>query len=56
LRNGEFKNGFDGTTATGVNLFARPLGNVIYLMTSQITTKQGVRECEQALLDSLQKN
>lgn len=55
LRNGKFKNGFDGTTETGVNLFARPLGNVIYLMTSQITTKQGVKECEQALFETLKK-
>lgn len=55
LRSAEFKNGFDGTSETGVNLFARPLGNIIYLMTSQVTTQQGVRQCEQALLETLQK-
>lgn len=55
LRSGQFKNGFDGTTETGINLFARPLGNIIYLMTSQVTTREGVRQCEQALLDTLQK-
>ncbi|KAI7896454.1 pyridoxal phosphate-dependent transferase [Mucor mucedo] len=55
LRSGKFKNGFDGTAETGVNLFARPLGNIIYLMTSQVTTQQGVRQCEQALLETLQK-
>lgn len=53
LRSGQFKNGIDGTFETGVNLFARPLGNIVYLMTSQITTKERVRQCEQALLDTL---
>ncbi|KAI9269771.1 pyridoxal phosphate-dependent transferase [Helicostylum pulchrum] len=55
LRSGQFTNGFDSTPETGVNLFARPLGNIIYLMTSQVTTQQGVRQCEQALLETLQK-
>ncbi|KAI9470567.1 MAG: pyridoxal phosphate-dependent transferase [Benjaminiella poitrasii] len=53
LRSGQFKNGFDKTAETGINLFARPLGNVIYLMTSQITTLDRVRQCEKALLETL---
>jgi dethiobiotin synthetase/adenosylmethionine--8-amino-7-oxononanoate aminotransferase len=56
LRFGTFKNGFDGTEKTGINLFARPLGNVVYLMTSQITTPQHVRQCEQAFLEAIEKN
>ncbi|KAL0142508.1 pyridoxal phosphate-dependent transferase [Mucor lusitanicus] len=56
LRSGQFKNGFDGTTETGVNLFARPLGNIVYLMTSQITTQERVHQCEQALLETLKNN
>lgn len=56
LRSGKFKNGFDGTTETGVNLFARPLGNIVYLMTSQITTQERVHQCEQALLETLKNN
>ncbi|KAI8641784.1 pyridoxal phosphate-dependent transferase [Parasitella parasitica] len=55
LRSGRFKNGFDGTVETGINLFARPLGNIVYLMTSQITTQERVQQCEQALLETLQK-
>lgn len=53
LRSGQFTNGLDNTVETGINLFARPLGNVIYLMTSQITTQERVRQCEQALLETL---
>ncbi|KAI7908236.1 pyridoxal phosphate-dependent transferase [Cokeromyces recurvatus] len=53
LRFGQFKNGFDGSSETGINLFARPLGNIIYLMTSQITTPDRVHQCEQALLETL---
>lgn len=56
LRSGQFKNGFDGTTETGVNLFARPLGNIVYLMTSQITTQERVQQCEHALLETLKNN
>ncbi|CEG65135.1 hypothetical protein RMATCC62417_01987 [Rhizopus microsporus] len=56
LRSGVFKNGFDGTERAGVNLFARPLGNVVYLMTSQVTTPEGVRQCEQAFLEAIEKH
>ncbi|KAI8364577.1 pyridoxal phosphate-dependent transferase [Blakeslea trispora] len=47
LRSGVFKSGSN-------NLFARPLGNVVYLMTSQITTQENVRACEMALLETLE--
>lgn len=53
LRTGEFQNGFDGTTEFGINLICRPIGNVIYLMASQVTTQLGIRQCEQALLETL---
>lgn len=55
LRTGTFKNGFDGTSEHGINLICRPIGNVIYLMGSQVTTQEGIRQCEVALLDTLQK-
>lgn len=45
----------DGLAGSGINLFARPLGNVIYLMTSQITTPERVKQCEQILLKCLQQ-
>lgn len=47
MRYGDFE-------SQGINLFARPLGNVIYLMTSQITTPERVRKCEEILFDCLQ--
>ncbi|KAI9302872.1 pyridoxal phosphate-dependent transferase [Cunninghamella echinulata] len=50
LRHGAFLN----QSGTSINLFARPLGNVIYLMTSQITTPNDVQECERILLSCLQ--
>ncbi|ORY98514.1 pyridoxal phosphate-dependent transferase [Syncephalastrum racemosum] len=46
MRYGDFE-------SQGINLFARPLGNVIYLMTSQITTPERVRKCEEILFDCL---
>ncbi|KAG0173475.1 hypothetical protein DFQ28_007128 [Apophysomyces sp. BC1034] len=48
MRHGHFEN------AGGIQLFARPLGNIVYLMTSQITTPERVRQCEQILLECLQ--
>ncbi|KAI9246371.1 pyridoxal phosphate-dependent transferase [Sporodiniella umbellata] len=53
LRHGVFNNGLDGTEKTGVNLFARPLGNVVYLMASQVTTPQGIHQCEKAFLKAI---
>ncbi|CAO3611438.1 unnamed protein product [Cunninghamella blakesleeana] len=50
LRHGVFLD----QSGTNINLFARPLGNVIYLMTSQITTQKDVKECERILLSVLQ--
>ena len=49
LRSGVFRD------EASIHLFARPLGNVVYLMTSQITTQESVRECELALLETLKK-
>ncbi|KAI8360888.1 pyridoxal phosphate-dependent transferase [Choanephora cucurbitarum] len=49
LRSGVFRE------ESSIHLFARPLGNVVYLMTSQITTQESVRECELALLETLKK-
>ncbi|KAI9320392.1 hypothetical protein BX666DRAFT_2080705 [Dichotomocladium elegans] len=45
MRHGQFD--------AGINLFARPLGNVIYLMTSQTTTPERVRICESILIKCL---
>ncbi|KAG1470417.1 hypothetical protein G6F56_002700 [Rhizopus delemar] len=56
LRFGAFDNGLDGTEKTGVNLFARPLGNVVYLMASQITTSEGIQQCENAFLKAIKKH
>ncbi|KAI9026617.1 pyridoxal phosphate-dependent transferase [Phycomyces nitens] len=47
LRNGQF--------SEGINLFVRPLGNIVYLMTSQITTKENVRQCERLFLECLER-
>ncbi|ORZ20477.1 pyridoxal phosphate-dependent transferase [Absidia repens] len=49
LRHGDYVN----ASGTSVNLFARPLGNVIYLMTSQVSTPKDVQECEKILLSCL---
>ncbi|KAI8074706.1 adenosylmethionine-8-amino-7-oxononanoate transaminase [Gongronella butleri] len=49
LRHGQFLD----NAGVNVNLFARPLGNVIYLMTSQITTPDEVAVCERILLSAL---
>ncbi|ORX57484.1 PLP-dependent transferase [Hesseltinella vesiculosa] len=49
LRQGRFLD----NTGVNVNLFARPLGNVVYLMTSQITTPDDVGLCERMLLSAL---
>ncbi|KAI8336603.1 pyridoxal phosphate-dependent transferase [Chlamydoabsidia padenii] len=49
LRHGDYAN----ASGTSINLFARPLGNVIYLMTSQVTTPADVKECERILLSTL---
>lgn len=49
LRHGDYTD----ASGSSINLFARPLGNVIYLMTSQITTPTDVQECERILLSSL---
>lgn len=46
LRFEAFKNGFDGIEKTGINLFAKPLGNIVYFVISQITTTQHVHQCE----------
>ncbi|KAI7852566.1 hypothetical protein BDC45DRAFT_443690 [Circinella umbellata] len=51
MRHGDFD--YQGTGAN-INLFARPLGNVIYLMTSQTTTPERVRKCEEILFDCLE--
>ncbi|KAI7871575.1 pyridoxal phosphate-dependent transferase [Spinellus fusiger] len=40
--------------ADGINLYARPLGNIVYLMTSQITTPERVRQCERILMECLE--
>ncbi|KAI8384266.1 pyridoxal phosphate-dependent transferase [Radiomyces spectabilis] len=45
----------NGSEAT-INLFARPLGNIIYLMTSQISTPERVRQCERILLQCIQSS
>ncbi|KAI8991083.1 pyridoxal phosphate-dependent transferase [Mycotypha africana] len=55
LRSAHYKNGLDGTPETGIHLFARPLGNVIYLMASQITTPERIQQCEMALLETLKQ-
>ncbi|OAD80011.1 hypothetical protein PHYBLDRAFT_15016 [Phycomyces blakesleeanus NRRL 1555(-)] len=47
LRNGQF--------TEGINLFVRPLGNIVYLMTSQITTQENVRQCERLFLECLER-
>ncbi|OZJ04714.1 hypothetical protein BZG36_01813 [Bifiguratus adelaidae] len=36
-----------------VNIFARPLGNVVYLMCSQISTRHGLSKIEDILVDAL---
>ncbi|KAI9268299.1 pyridoxal phosphate-dependent transferase [Phascolomyces articulosus] len=46
---------FDQGHGAGINLFARPLGNVIYLMTSQTTTPERVRQCEDILFQCLEQ-
>lgn len=46
MRHGQFD--------SDINLFVRPLGNVIYLMTSQITTTDRVNKCEEILLKCLE--
>ncbi|KAI7875381.1 PLP-dependent transferase [Lichtheimia hyalospora FSU 10163] len=46
MRHGQFD--------SDINLFVRPLGNVIYLMTSQITTADRVNKCEEILLKCLE--
>ncbi|KAI9496590.1 hypothetical protein BDB00DRAFT_807931 [Zychaea mexicana] len=51
MRHGDFDEG----NGAGINLFARPLGNVIYLMTSQITTPDRVRKCEDILFECLEQ-
>ncbi|KAI8983017.1 pyridoxal phosphate-dependent transferase [Pilobolus umbonatus] len=51
LRKTEFK---IDNEETGISLYARPLGNIIYLMTSQITTPERVALCEKAILQTLQ--
>lgn len=48
MRHGQFD--------SDINLFVRPLGNVIYLMTSQITTADRVNKCEDILLKCLENN
>ncbi|RUS35390.1 pyridoxal phosphate-dependent transferase [Jimgerdemannia flammicorona] len=40
--------------ATDLNVFARPLGNVVYLMTSQVTAPRQVREIERLLVECLE--
>ena len=49
MRHGNFDH-----NGAGINLFVRPLGNVIYLMTSQTTTPERVRLCERILFDCLE--
>ncbi|KAI8092792.1 pyridoxal phosphate-dependent transferase [Halteromyces radiatus] len=52
LRHGNYLD----AAGTNINLFARPLGNVIYLMTSQVTSAKDIEECERILLSTLTNN
>lgn len=39
----------------GLGVFARPLGNVVYLMTSQVSSRQTAHKLLSALLEGLKR-